>query len=125
MLAIGVYLGRVDKKCHFAKILGSKEVILITYNMLTTRISPKKQITIPSEIFKKLGLEIGDYLGADIEEERIVFTPARVIPKNQAWFWTKEWQEKEKEAQKDIAGGKVSGHFLSGEKLVKSLKAKR
>lgn len=93
--------------------------------MLTTRISPKKQITIPSEIFKKLGLEIGDYLGAEIEEEKIVFAPARVIPKSQTWFWTKEWQEKEKQATNDIEAGKVSGPFGSSQKLIKSLKSRK
>jgi len=65
--------------------------------MLTTRISPKKQITIPSEIFRGLGLEIGDYLQAIIEGGKIVFSPQKMIPKDQAWFGRnngRKWRKK-------------------------------
>ena len=42
------------------------------------------------------------------------------IPRDQAWFWTKEWQEKEREADVDIAEGKVRD-FESLEALMKDL----
>ncbi len=93
--------------------------------MLTTRISPKKQITIPSEIFRGLGLEIGDYLQAIIEGGKIVFSPQKMIPKDQAWFWTKQWQEMEKEAASDIRMGRVNGAFNSPKELIKSLKSRK
>jgi len=31
----------------------------------------------------------------------------KLIPAEQAWFWTREWQAGEKEADEDIAAGKV------------------
>lgn len=93
--------------------------------MAITRISPKRQITIPSETFKKLTLNVGDFLRVEVEEERIVLTPQVFIPKDQTWFWSKEWQRKEKEADGDIKAGKVSGPFSSGKELVKSLKAEK
>lgn len=93
--------------------------------MAITRISPKRQITIPSETFKKLTLNIGDFLRVEVEEERIILTPQVFIPKNQAWFWSKEWQKKEKEADKDIKAGKVFGPFSSGKELVKFLRAEK
>ena len=30
-----------------------------------------------------------------------------MVPKNQAWFWTDEWQLAEKEVDKDIKSGKI------------------
>jgi len=93
--------------------------------MAITRISPKRQITIPMKIFKELQLETGDYLEAKVEGGEVVLTPKKLIPKDQAWFWTKEWQEKEREAEEDIKAGRVSGPFTSGKELIRSLKFKR
>lgn len=47
----------------------------------------------------------------------------KILPKDQLWFWTKEWQKKEKEANEDIDKGKVFGPFSSGKELLKSLKS--
>ena len=66
--------------------------------MQVTRVSPKRQITIPKEIYDKLHLEAGDFLEVDIKDEGIVLIPKKLISRDQQWFWTKEWQEKEKEA---------------------------
>jgi len=40
------------------------------------------------------------------------------VPREQAWFWTKEWQEKERQADEDIA----SGNFRDFENLDALLK---
>ena len=32
--------------------------------------------------------------------------PTMIIDPSQAWFWTKEWQEKEKEAEEDLKKGR-------------------
>ena len=93
--------------------------------MSTTKISPKHQITIPQEIFRQLDLEIGDYLEAKVEAGAIVLVPKKLVPKDQAWFWTQEWQEKEREAEEDIRAGRVSGPFKSAKELMKSLKSKQ
>lgn len=92
--------------------------------MPTTRISPKHQITIPKEIFDLLQLEVGDFLDVGARGNKIVLTPQKLIPKEQEWFWTKKWQEKEREAEEDIKAGRVYGPFTSGKELVKSLKSK-
>jgi AbrB family looped-hinge helix DNA binding protein len=65
--------------------------------MQIAKISPKHQITIPKEAFKKLRLEVGDFLEVDVTEEGLLFIPKKLISKDQAWFRTKEWQAKEKE----------------------------
>ncbi|GAB6171209.1 hypothetical protein JCM15765_06870 [Paradesulfitobacterium aromaticivorans] len=38
------------------------------------------------------------------EDEKIVLEPKKIIPADQQWFWTEEWQKGEREAQveKDV-----------------------
>lgn len=88
----------------------------------TLKIGPKHQVTIPAEIFKELQLEIGDFLAAKVKESEIVLRPKKLISKDQEWFWSKEWQKKEREADKDIKAGRLSGPFTSTEELLKHFK---
>jgi antitoxin MazE len=93
--------------------------------MPITRISPKHQITIPKEAFERLHLEVGDFLEVDVNEEGLLLIPKKLISKDQAWFWTKEWQQKEREADEAIARGEVSEPFDSAAKLIRHLQRKR
>lgn len=93
--------------------------------MAIIKIGPKHQITIPKDIFKKLSLEVGDILEAEVKGSGIFISPNKLIPRNQAWFWTKEWQKREKEAEEDIRRGKVYGPFESAKELLKFLKKGR
>lgn len=86
------------------------------------RISTQKQVTIPAKIFSRLRLHVGDYLGVIEKNGRLIFTPHKLIPNDQLWFWTKEWQEKEREADEDIATGRVSGPFRTAKDFMKNLK---
>ena len=45
----------------------------------------------------------------------------QVIPEDQKWFYTKEWQEGEREADEDIKAGRVSGPFTNAKDLIKHL----
>ena len=65
------------------------------------------QITIPKHIMKKLSLKKGDKVEFDIQGDSIVVKPVLIIDKAQSWFWTKKWQDEEKEADKDIKAGRV------------------
>ena len=93
--------------------------------MQITKISPKHQITIPKEAFKKLRLEVGDFLEVDVTEEGLLLIPKKLIPKDQIWFWTKEWQKKEKEADEAIARGEVSKRFKKADELIQHLRKRR
>ncbi|MBN1191596.1 MAG: hypothetical protein JXA46_17725 [Dehalococcoidales bacterium] len=46
--------------------------------------------------------------------------PKRLVDKNQSYFWTKKWQEGEKEADEDIKAGRVKEFDSAGE-LIKDL----
>jgi len=93
--------------------------------MQTTRISPKHQITIPKEVFEKLHLEVGDILGVDLTGEGLLLVPKKLISKDQDWFWTKEWQKKEKEADDAIERGELSGPFKNARDLIRHLRRRR
>lgn len=74
---------------------------------MLTEIRTRSQITIPAEIIKKLNLKQGDTLDIDVEEDRIVLRPVIVLPKDQAYFWSQQWQNEEKQVQDDIKNNKI------------------
>lgn len=74
-------------------------------HLTTLAIRRKGIVTIPEAIRQELDLHEGDHLVATVEDGRLVLIPASVIPDDQAWFWTPEWQAKEAEADQEIAGG--------------------
>lgn len=57
--------------------------------MPLVRVKGKYQVTIPAEIRKRLGLEVGDYLEAEARGEEIVLRPKAVMvvdrEKGEAW----------------------------------------
>ena len=76
-----------------------------------TRLRPKGQITLPSEIRSLLGIGEGDDLLFSMDENgRVVISRAQVIPPDQAWFWSERWQQMEREAEADLANGRVTEH---------------
>jgi AbrB family looped-hinge helix DNA binding protein len=80
------------------------------------------QITLPAYIRKTLHLEIGDVLDTTVKDGRIIISPKKTIDADQAWFWTKKWQDEEKEADNDIKAGRVK-KYKNVEALIKELDA--
>jgi antitoxin MazE len=75
---------------------------------MVTTLRGRSQITLPNDIVKKLNLNTGDSLDISLEDDRIIVKPVLVIDRSQAWFWSKEWQEKEAEVEKEFEEGKIS-----------------
>ena len=71
------------------------------------KLRDRSQITIPKSIIEILGIKGNDDLNIGIENDEIVISPVVAIPKDQAWFWTDEWQQREKEVDEDIKFGKI------------------
>jgi antitoxin MazE len=90
--------------------------------MAITRIGPEHQITIPQEIFEQLGPQPGDFLEVQVRDEALHLIPQKLVPRDQAWFWSQEWQEREREADEAIANGELSGPFESADDLVHHLR---
>lgn len=78
------------------------------------------QITLPVVVRRKLGLRVGDILETVVKEDRVIITPKKVIDASQSWFWSKEWQDAEKEAEADIMAGRVK-KFKNAKELIKDL----
>jgi antitoxin MazE len=74
---------------------------------MITQLRVRSQITLPSEIVKRMRLQEGDNLDIILEDDKIVIKPVLVIDRSQSWFWSKKWQQMEKEADEDVKQGKV------------------
>lgn len=74
--------------------------------MSLTKINERGQLTIPAELRKTLHCEPGDYVEVVIEGDVLKVIPKAVIDKDQSWFWTKEWQKGEREAEADYRAGR-------------------
>jgi AbrB family looped-hinge helix DNA binding protein len=92
--------------------------------MPAVKIGPKHQITIPKEVFSSINLEIGDFLDTRFQGNAIVLIPKKIEAKDQEWFWTKEWQSMEKEADSAIANGEITGPFETAADVINVLKQK-
>ena len=73
-------------------------------------LSVKKRytLTIPKTIREKLHVKEGEYVEAEIKGHSLILTPVKVIKKDQEYFWTREWQEGEREADEDMKAGRLS-----------------
>ena len=72
------------------------------------KISSKRQISIPKKVMETMDLQPGDEVEFQIEKNTARLIPIKTIkvPRDQAWFWTPEWQIKESEADQDISAGR-------------------
>ncbi len=70
--------------------------------MALAKVTRNFQITIPAEVRKALHINLGTLVDFVVEKGRAIMKPKILIDEDQVWFWTKEWQEGEKEADKAI-----------------------
>lgn len=90
-------------------------------HLVSTPVRKKGVVTIPQDIRDQLDLEEGDQLVVAVEDGRIVLTPASIVPDDQAWFWTPEWQAKEREVDEALADGDRGEVYEDGESFVQAL----
>lgn len=82
------------------------------------RMRKKSQVTIPKQFTEALDINEGDRLEVRLEEGRLVIVPMVEVPKDQAWFWTKEWQQAEEEASAEVEAGRTKEFDNINEALV-------
>jgi AbrB family looped-hinge helix DNA binding protein len=87
--------------------------------MPLVRVTRNFQVSIPKQIRDALRLEEGDLIEVEARDGEIVMTPKKLIDADQAWFWTREWQEGEREVDEDLRAGRVLGPFRSIEEMKK------
>jgi AbrB family looped-hinge helix DNA binding protein len=73
----------------------------------TVKVRDKYQVTIPEEVRAKIPLRVGERVEVAAEGGKIVIRPMLEIPRGQAWFWAKDWQEQIARSRKDLEKGKV------------------
>ncbi len=83
----------------------------------TVKVREKYQVTIPEDVRGKIPLKVGERVEVVARGGEIVIRPVVEIPRDQAWFWSKEWQEQIAQSMKDLERGKI--------KVFKSVKEAR
>ena len=71
-------------------------------------ISKRRQVTIPQAAMDAAGLHEGEPLNVRVTDEGILLARSDGRDPEQWWFWTPEWQAKEREADEDLAAGRVT-----------------
>jgi antitoxin PrlF len=86
------------------------------------RLREKGQMTVPPSIRAALNVEPGDELEFEVAPSgQIMVRGLKMIPAEQAWFWTESWQRGEIEASEDIAAGRVET-FKDSDSFLDSLR---
>ena len=88
--------------------------------MPLVQVREKAQITLPSKIRKALGIKEGDYLEAEVEDNKIVLIPKILIDKAEVVTLSKKSEEMLKEALEDVKKGKIK-EFKNVEELIYDL----
>ena len=88
--------------------------------MPVVKVGRSRQVVIPKEIWDQLGLEAGDYFEVEVEEDRIVFVPKKLLSKEELWYWSKEGQTEINQALQEIKQGKAK-EFDNVEDLIDDL----
>jgi AbrB family looped-hinge helix DNA binding protein len=81
------------------------------------------QVTLPADVRLQLGLKEGDHLLVTVESGRVVLTPATLVPRDQSWYWSRDWQAGEQAANADLAAGRRGRVFDSDEEFLAALAA--
>lgn len=88
---------------------------------MVLQIRSNGQITLPTAVRRKANLKEGDLLVAAVEDDgSIRLTPQVTIDRSQAYFWTRRWQEGERQAEEDIQAGRVK-EFANIDEAIKYL----
>lgn len=89
------------------------------------KVSPGGQVRIPKKIMERLNISSGDYLDFELKEGTVLMKAKKLIDAEQAWFWSREWQEAEIEVEEDIKKGRISEIFSSAEDGIAHLRKRR
>ena len=71
------------------------------------KVQKNKNITLPTWLLKRFHVATGDFIRLEETRNGVVLKPAKLIDPSQAYFWTKEWQSGEREAEADIRAGRI------------------
>ena len=84
------------------------------------KIQKNRNITLPAWLIERFRVDPGDFVRLVETRNGVMLKPVKLVDPSQAYFWTKEWQSGEREAQEDIRRGRVR-KFKSVKALMKDL----
>ena len=70
------------------------------------QVRKKFQITLPKSVRQHLRLNEGDLLAVEVRDHELLLRPQKLVDRDQAWYWTPEWQAAEGEADEDLRLGR-------------------
>lgn len=85
-----------------------------------TKVTRNGQITLPASLRRAVNIEVGDYIEVTVQDDGLLLTPKKLIDKSQAYFWTEEWQKRERQADEDKKAGRIES-FDSVDDLIADL----
>ncbi len=85
------------------------------------KVQKNKNITLPTWLIQRFRVVVGDFVRLQETKDGVLMKPAKLVDPSQAYFWTKEWQAGEREAEDDIRRGHVK-KFKSVKELMDDLR---
>lgn len=70
---------------------------------------PSFELMLPPTLRKKV--RVGDFFRVEWGAQTLVLRPSRAVAPEDAWFFTKAWQKKERAADADMQKGKMHGPY--------------
>lgn len=89
---------------------------------IVVKVQKNKNITLPTWLIQRFHLVVGDFVRLQETKDGILMKPAKLIDPSQAYFWTREWQAGEREAEEDIRKGRIK-KFKSVKALMDDLRS--
>ncbi|MDV2989070.1 MAG: AbrB/MazE/SpoVT family DNA-binding domain-containing protein [Dehalogenimonas sp.] len=71
------------------------------------QIRKKAQLTLPLSIRRQLNIEDGDVVDVRVQDGEIILKLKKLVDKDQAWFWSRRWQQGEAGVEADVTAGRV------------------
>jgi len=91
-------------------------------NMPAVKVGAHREVQLPDVVTKRLRIREGAKLEVLVSGDGIFLIPSKRIPKEQRYFYTEEWQAKEREADESITRGKVTGPFSDAVAAIRALR---
>ncbi len=67
--------------------------------MSVSKVTRNFQVTIPVSVRDALHVKVGAFVDFVVQKGQVILKPKTLIDEDQSWFWSKEWQEGEKEVE--------------------------
>jgi len=123
----GTFKGNIDRNAIFSYTHLKR---MNHYSITATRreamprvkLGTKRQITLPLETIKRLGMTAGEEFEVVEHDKAVILVPRKHIPKDQQWYYTGEWQKMMQEAFEDVKAGRMIGPFESVEEFKQAVK---